>query len=113
MKISRRNLLASGAAGAVVAATDGAAALAADALTMPLKQQELLLKHAIVVTMDPQVGVLTDCDIHVHNGAIVAIGPHLQAPAASVIDALAHDRDAGARRRPQPFVEHDGAQHHP
>ena len=87
MNISRRGLLASGAAGAIVAATDGAGALAADAVTTPLKKQELLLKGATVVSMDPQVGIQTSCDIHVRNGAIVAIGPHLQAPAATVIDA--------------------------
>jgi len=51
MNISRRGLLASGAAGAIVAATDGAGALAADAVTTPLKKQELLLKGATVVSI--------------------------------------------------------------
>jgi 5-methylthioadenosine/S-adenosylhomocysteine deaminase len=87
MKISRRGLLASGAAGAFVAATEGAAALAADAVTTPLKRQELLLKGGTVVSMDPQVGIQTGCDIHVRDGTIIAIGPHLQAPTATVIDA--------------------------
>lgn len=79
--------MASGAAGAVVAASDGAAAFAADAVTTPLKRQELLLKGATVVSMDPQIGIVSDCDIHVRDGAIVAIGPHLQAPTATAIDA--------------------------
>ena len=34
-----------------------------------------------------QLGVLYDCDIHVRNGAIAAIGPRIDAPAATVIDA--------------------------
>ena len=87
MKISRRGLLASGAAGAVLAATDGRAAFAAGVNPALLQKQDLLLRRAIVVSMDSQVGIQHDCDIHVRNGAIVAIGPNLHAPGATVIDA--------------------------
>jgi 5-methylthioadenosine/S-adenosylhomocysteine deaminase len=85
MTVSRRGLLATGAAGAVAALAGGPAAIAA-AVTEPLKKQELLIKRATVVSMDPQVGIQTACDIHVRDGAIVAIGPNLQAPNATVID---------------------------
>jgi 5-methylthioadenosine/S-adenosylhomocysteine deaminase len=88
MTISRRSLLARGAAGALVAVADGPAAFAATATTAPPLKQELLLERAAVVSMDPEVGVQTNCDIHIRNGAIVAIGPALHAPDAVVIDAL-------------------------
>jgi cytosine/adenosine deaminase-related metal-dependent hydrolase len=87
VKISRRGLLAGGAAGAVVAATEGSAAFAAGSAAAPLVKRDLLLKRATVVSMDPQFGVQSNCDIHVRNGAIAAIGPGLHAAAAAVIDA--------------------------
>lgn len=87
MKISRRGLLAGGAAGAMLASADATAVFAAAVAGAPPKKSELLLRRAIVVTMDPQLGVLYDCDIHVRGGAIVAIGPRIEAPAATVIDA--------------------------
>jgi imidazolonepropionase-like amidohydrolase len=47
---------------------------------------EYLIRDAHVLSMDPVIGDLPHGDIHVRAGAIVAIGPTLDAPAAQVID---------------------------
>src|SRR4051812_18972747 len=49
---------------------------------------ELLIRGAAVLTMDPAVGDLTVGDVHVREGAIVAVGPGIVAPAAEVIDGV-------------------------
>ena len=47
---------------------------------------EFVVRHAYVVTMDPQLGDIPRGDVHVRNGALVAVGPNLAAPAAEEID---------------------------
>jgi 5-methylthioadenosine/S-adenosylhomocysteine deaminase len=47
---------------------------------------EFVIRGANVLTMDPKLGDFAIGDVHVRNGAIVAIGPKLEAPSAQVID---------------------------
>jgi 5-methylthioadenosine/S-adenosylhomocysteine deaminase len=47
---------------------------------------EFIIRNAYVLTMDAKLGDLPSGDIHVRNGAIVAVGPRLAAPGAKVID---------------------------
>jgi len=60
------------------AARSGAAALPA--------RGELIIRGATVLTMDPAVPDLAAGDVHVRDGAIVAVAPKIDAPAAEVID---------------------------
>lgn len=48
---------------------------------------EFVVRGATVLTMDAQLGDLTRGDVHVRDGAIVAVAPEIAAPSASVIDA--------------------------
>jgi 5-methylthioadenosine/S-adenosylhomocysteine deaminase len=47
---------------------------------------ELLIRGITVLTMDPAVPDLAAGDVHVREGAIVAVAPMIEAPAAQVID---------------------------
>ena len=82
--ISRRNVLKAGAA-------IGAAALAPRALfaqgapSLP-SRGEFVVRGATVLTMDPAVPDLPAGNVHVRDGAIVAVAPTIAAPGAQVID---------------------------
>jgi 5-methylthioadenosine/S-adenosylhomocysteine deaminase len=47
---------------------------------------ELLIRGATVLTMDPAVPDLVNGDVHVRDGAIVAVAQRIEAPTAQVID---------------------------
>ena len=47
---------------------------------------ELIIRGVTVLTMDPAVPDLAAGDVHVREGAIVAVAPRIEAPAAQVID---------------------------
>lgn len=47
----------------------------------------LLIQHATVLSMDPQVGDLPDGDVLIRDGVIVAVGKNLAAQGATVLDA--------------------------
>ena len=47
---------------------------------------EFVVRNAYVVTMDPQLGDIPSGDVHVRNGALVAVGPNLAAPGVEEID---------------------------
>jgi 5-methylthioadenosine/S-adenosylhomocysteine deaminase len=47
---------------------------------------EFVVRNAYVVTMDPKLGDLPRADVHVRNGALIAVGPNLTAPGAEQID---------------------------
>jgi len=49
-------------------------------------RREFVVRNAYVVTMDPQLGDIPRGDVHVRNGALVAVGPNLVATAAEEID---------------------------
>jgi 5-methylthioadenosine/S-adenosylhomocysteine deaminase len=53
---------------------------------------EFVVRNAYVVTMDAKLGDLPNGDVHVRNGALVAVGPNLNAPGAEEIDG--HNRIA-------------------
>src|SRR5689334_23133294 len=47
---------------------------------------EFVVRGATVLTMDPAVPDLASGDVHVRDGAIVAVAQRVEAPAAQVID---------------------------
>jgi cytosine/adenosine deaminase-related metal-dependent hydrolase len=47
---------------------------------------EFVVRNAYVVTMDPKLGDIANGDVHVRNGALLAVGPSLNAPGAAIID---------------------------
>ncbi|HYT56269.1 MAG TPA: amidohydrolase family protein, partial [Verrucomicrobiae bacterium] len=49
-------------------------------------RNEFVVRNAYVVTMDSNLGDIPDGDVHVRNGALVAVGPKLNAPRAEEID---------------------------
>ncbi|MBN9082689.1 MAG: amidohydrolase family protein [Rhizobiales bacterium] len=90
--MSRRAMLqhmaAASAALAVVPSRVLAQAPASQSVTTALPARgEYLIRNALVLTMDAKLGDLPKGDIHVRDGAIVAVGPSLQAAGATVIDA--------------------------
>ena len=91
--VTRRQLLgttlAAGAAGLAYSASPALAQnapVAGTAGSLP-DRGEFVIRGAYVITMDPNLGDIPNGDIHVRNGAIVAVGPNLVAPGAEVIDA--------------------------
>jgi len=87
-RVSRREFLASGAAGVVVSAAAGAAlaGCATGAVPSGVPGQRVLLKGGVVLTMDPKLGDFDKADVLIEGSKIAAVGPNLQA-AASEIDA--------------------------
>jgi cytosine/adenosine deaminase-related metal-dependent hydrolase len=57
----------------------------AAAVSLPARG-ELVVRGAIVLTMDPALGELPSGDVHVRAGAVVAVGAGVAAPGAEVID---------------------------
>jgi cytosine/adenosine deaminase-related metal-dependent hydrolase len=49
-------------------------------------RDELLIRGATVLTMDPAVADLAGGDVHVRDGAIIAVAPKIEAATAQVID---------------------------
>lgn len=49
--------------------------------------QALVIRGGHVLTMDPALGELPYADVHVRDGAIVAVGPDLRVPGVAEIDA--------------------------
>ena len=47
---------------------------------------EFVIRGATVLTMDPAIGDFASGDVHVRDGAIVAVAPRIDAPNAQVID---------------------------
>ena len=47
---------------------------------------EFVVRNTYVVTMDPKLADIPIGDVHVRNGALVAVGPNLKAPGAEEID---------------------------
>ena len=82
--LHRRGVLAGGLAALAVIAAQGARAQTAPALPA---RGEFVVRGGHVLTMDSGLGDLPDGDVHVRDGAIVAVGRNLDAPAAQAIDA--------------------------
>ena len=47
---------------------------------------EFVIRNAYIITLERGIGDIPRGDVHVRNGAIVAVGPDLNAPGADVID---------------------------
>ena len=90
--VSRRALMQGVAAVGTAALMPGhllaqQAGVTATAPGAPLPQRaELLIRGATVLTMDPAVPDLASGDVHVRDGAVVAVGQTIQAASAQVID---------------------------
>jgi cytosine/adenosine deaminase-related metal-dependent hydrolase len=90
--ISRRRAIGTiGMAGLGTMAASAAPAFAQTGMRSPAvgplpPRTEFLIRRAYVMTMDPVLGDISGGDVHVRNGAIVAVGRGLQAPGAAVID---------------------------
>lgn len=74
MAISRRNLLLGGSAVAITSACP------AMARAQTSSQNELILSGGYVLSLDPVIGDLAKGDVHIRNGAIVAVAPSIAAP---------------------------------
>src|SRR3954447_22569782 len=90
--LNRRRILRGGAALATAALTprvlfaqSGARNAAAPGAPLPARG-EFVIRGATVLTMDPAVPDLVGGDVHVRDGAIVAVAQKVDAPAAQVID---------------------------
>jgi cytosine/adenosine deaminase-related metal-dependent hydrolase len=85
--LTRREFFA--AAGALASA--GVAGCATDAARTPPSTgeagQRLLIADGVVLTMDPRLGDFERADVLIEGSRIAAVGPNLQAPGATRIDA--------------------------
>ncbi|MGA8495649.1 MAG: amidohydrolase family protein [Xanthobacteraceae bacterium] len=85
--MSRRHLLRAAAALAASGAAPGFAAVSQGAPALPARGA-FVIRNAYVMTMD-EAGDIANADVHVANGAIVAVGQNLKAPGVTVIDGQA------------------------
>ena len=82
--LSRRRFVGSVAAFAATTLNRASAAVKQRS-TLPARG-EFVLRNAYVMTMDPELGDIPGGDVHIKNGAIVAVGKGLKAPGAAVLD---------------------------
>ena len=87
-RLRRRDVLRGAAAisAAAILRPVVAAAQSSEAYAHLPSRGEYLIRGAYVITMDDKLGDVPAGDIHVKNGAIVAVGKALKAPGAKVID---------------------------
>jgi 5-methylthioadenosine/S-adenosylhomocysteine deaminase len=88
MTMTRRALMNTAAAAGAAGMLDGIAQAQAPTTNLPAAN-EVLIRDAFVISMNPAIGDLPHGDIHVRGGAIVTVGANLSAPGARVIDG--HD----------------------
>lgn len=81
--ISRRGMLRGTASLAALAATRQS--IAAPAARLPARGH-FVIRNAHVMTMEREVGDIANGDVHVRDGAIVAVGTKLDAPGATTIN---------------------------
>jgi len=84
--LHRRAVLAGGLAALAVTAARGARAQTAPPTALPARG-EFIVRGGHVLTMDTGLGDLPGGDVHVRDGAIVAVGRNLDVPGAQAIDA--------------------------
>src|SRR5215475_10824166 len=82
-RFSRRGILRGTASLAALAASGQS--LAAPAQRLP-SRGTFVIRNAFVMTMEPGTGDIAGCDVHVRDGAIVAVGPKLNANGAATIN---------------------------
>jgi 5-methylthioadenosine/S-adenosylhomocysteine deaminase len=83
--MSRRAMLGGATAVGALAATSRELLAQASRRTPPLPmRREFVIRNATVLTMDPNIADLTRGDVHVRDGAIVAVGPRLNVRARAI-----------------------------
>src|SRR5882724_7345856 len=82
-RFSRRGILRGATSLAALAASGQS--LAAPAQRVP-QRGHFLIRNAFVMTMERDTGDIAGCDVQVRDGAIVAVGPKLNAPGAATIN---------------------------
>ena len=80
-------LAVSGAAAGVGCAQTGGGNQSSDAKALPARG-EYLIRGATILTIDNAIGDFARGDVHVRDGAIVAVAKEIAAPGATVIDAI-------------------------
>jgi cytosine/adenosine deaminase-related metal-dependent hydrolase len=85
MTVTRRTLMNTAAAASAAGLLGGIAQAQAPTTNLPAAN-EVLIHDAFVISMDPSIGDLPHGDIHIRDGAIVAVAANLNAPGAQVID---------------------------
>jgi cytosine/adenosine deaminase-related metal-dependent hydrolase len=90
--VSRRSLLSGASALGIAAALPGRSfaqsssrTAAGPGATLPARGA-FVIRGATVLSMDPAIGDLAPGDVHVRDGAIVAVAAKVEAPGAEVID---------------------------
>ena len=81
-RFSRRGILRGATSLAALAASGQS--LAAPAQRVP-QRGHFVIRNAFVMTMERDTGDIAGCDVQVRDGAIVAVGPKLNAPGAATI----------------------------
>jgi 5-methylthioadenosine/S-adenosylhomocysteine deaminase len=84
--LNRRRFVGSMAALATTTLTPLRASAAVKQKSTLPSRGEFVLRNAYVMTMDPELNDIPGGDVHIKNGAIVAVGKGLKAPGAAVID---------------------------
>jgi cytosine/adenosine deaminase-related metal-dependent hydrolase len=85
--LTRRKLLNTAAMASAASVLSGnIVAQAQTSAPRPPADNEVLIRDAFIISMDAAIGDLAHGDIHVRDGAIVAVGANLSAPGAQVID---------------------------
>ena len=93
-RLSRRTMLEGATALGVLAVTSGetfgqqTVSRSAAAPDTPLPpRREFVIRGASVLTMDPNIGDFATGDVHVRDGAIVAVAPRIDVANAQIIEA--------------------------
>lgn len=88
MSLTRGRLLKGAAAFSTLAATRPAQAMAAPSRNAATgRRGEFVIRGASLVTMDPTLGTIARGDVHVKDGAIVAVGENLDVSGIEVVSA--------------------------
>src|SRR5262245_8940269 len=84
---SRREFLATGAAGALASTAIIDSARAQQPAPGPVSGRPLIIKGGCVLTLDRAIGDFEDADVLIERGKIAAVRPNLAIADAEVIDA--------------------------
>ncbi|MFJ4145204.1 amidohydrolase family protein [Pseudomonas sp. NPDC089734] len=85
--LDRRALLKAGALLGAGLAMPGCATSSNTSPAAAQKPAHLLIRHATILSMDPQLGDIRDGDVRIRDGLIVAVGKQLPIEGATVLDA--------------------------
>src|SRR5262245_27180401 len=86
LELNRRAALAAATAATAAAVLPRGAMAQGSAPGTPPARAELVIRGAQVLTMDPAIADLASGDVHVRDGAIVAVAAKIDAPSAITVD---------------------------